>query len=166
MKRWQKLAASGAGAALIAAALTAGWEGKVNRAHYDPYAKIWDICYGHTQGVKAGDVATDEQCEAWLIEDQAAAKAAVDRCIHVPLNALQQAAFTSAAHNLGPAIVCGSTLQAKANAGDLVGACLQLTDALDKRGNAVGWVKAGGQVVDGLRNRRVDERNACLGYLR
>ena len=165
MKRWQKLAASGAGAAIIAAAMTAGWEGKVNRAHFDPYAKIWDICYAHTKNVKAGDVATDAQCDAWLIEDQAAAKAAVNRCIHVPLNVLQEAAFTSAAHNLGAAIVCGSTLQAKANDGDLIGACLQLTDALDKRGNNVGWVKAGGGVVDGLRNRRVDERNACLGYI-
>lgn len=165
MKRWQKLAASGATAAAIAAAMTMGWEGKVNVAHFDRYAKIWDICYGHTKNVKAGDTATDAQCEAWLIEDQAYAKAAVYRCIHAPLNTLQEVAFTVAAYNLGSSIVCGSTLQARANAGDLVGACLQLTDALDRKGNNVGWTHAGGVPVQGLRNRRTEERNACLGYI-
>lgn len=164
MKRWQKLAASGAGAALIAAAMTAGWEGTQNRAYFDTMGKVWTICTGHTAGVKPGDVATDAQCEAYLIEDQAAAAAAVDRCIHVPLTAPQRAAFIDASFNLGPSVVCGSTLQRKANAGDIVGACLELTDALNSKGNRVGWVHAGGKVVDGLRNRRVDDRNACLGY--
>lgn len=166
MKRWQKVAASGAGAVAIAAAMTMGWEGKVNRAHYDRYAKIWDICYGHTKDVKPGDTATDEQCEAWLKQDQAEAFAAVDRCIHTPLNEFQRAAFAVGAYNLGPSLVCGSTLQAKANTGDLTGACLELTDALDKRGNYVGWTHAGGAVVQGLRNRRTEERNLCMGYLK
>ena len=164
MKRWQKLAAGGAGAAAIAAAMTMGWEGSSNRAYFDPMGNVWTICTGHTGGVKGGDVATDAQCEAYLVQDQAAATAAVNRCIRGPLTEPQRAAFIDAAFNIGPSVVCGSTLQAKVNAGDIVGACLQLTDALDKRGNNVGWVHAGGKVVDGLRNRRVDERNACLGY--
>lgn len=164
MKRWQKLAASGACAAAIAGAMTVDWEGRVYLAHFDRYANIWDICSGHTKGVKPGDVATEAQCDAYLKEDQADATAAVDRCIHAPLNEPQRAAFIVAAFNLGPAVVCGSTLQKRANAGDITGACLQLTDALDKHGNVIGWTYAGGQAVQGLRNRRTDERNLCLGY--
>lgn len=164
LKRWQKLAMGGASAALIAGAMTVDWEGTVYRAHFDAYARIWDICSGHTKGVKPGDVATQAQCDAYLAEDQAEATTAVQRCIHVSLTEPQRAAFIVAAFNLGPSVVCGSTLQRKANSGDVLGACLQLTDALDRKGNNVGWTHAGGQVVSGLRNRRTDERNACIGY--
>lgn len=166
MKRWQKLALSGAGAAAIAAGMSMDWEGTVHRAYFDKFGKVWTICAGHTAGVKPGDVATDEQCQAYLQQDQTEARAAVQRCIHAPLTEPQRAAFIDAAFNLGPSVVCGSTLQRKANAGDVIGACLQLTDALDRRGNLTGWSYAGGQFVQGLHNRRVDERNACLGYFR
>jgi lysozyme len=164
VKRWQKLAASGAGAVAIAVAMTVQWEGTVYRAHFDPFAKVWDICNGHTKGVQPGDTATKAQCDAYLAEDMATARADVERCIHVPLTESQRAAFQVAAYNLGASVVCGSTLQAKANAGDVIGACLQLTDALDRRGNVVGWTYAGGEARQGLRNRRTDERNACIGY--
>lgn len=166
MKRWQKLAASGAAAAAIAAAMTADWEGRVYPAYFDAAGQVWTICDGHTRGVKPGDVATDAQCDAYLMQDQAEAAAAVARCIRVPLTEPQRAALIDATHNLGPSVVCGSTLQAKANAGDMMGACLELTDARDRKGNRVGWTHAGGQRMQGLANRRVDNRNACLGYFR
>jgi lysozyme len=163
LKRWQTLAIGGASSVAIAAAFLGSWEGTTTTAHFDPYAKIWDICNGHTKGVKPGDTATQAQCDAWLIEDMTHARAAVARCIHVPLNPPQEAAFISAAYNLGPSIVCGSTLQRMANAGNITGACLQLTDALN-HGNYVGWTFAGGQPVQGLRNRQTEARNLCIGY--
>lgn len=166
MKRWQKLALSGAGATVIAAAMTMDWEGTVHRAYFDKFGQVWTICTGHTAGVKPGDVATDEQCQAYLQQDQAAARAAVQRCITAPLTEPQRAAFIDAAFNLGPGVMCDSTLRSKANSGDVIGACLQLTDALDKHGNRTGWSYAHGQFVQGLHNRRIDERNACLGYFR
>ena len=166
MKRWQKLAMAGATATAIATAMTVDWEGTVNRAYFDRAGQVWTICTGHTKGVRAGDVATDAQCQAYLEQDQADARAAVVRCIRAPLTEPQRAALIDAAFNLGPSVVCGSTLQAKANSGDLIGACLELTDALDKKGNRTGWSYAGGVRVQGLANRRVDERNACLGYFR
>lgn len=166
MKRWQKLAMSGATAAAIAAGMSMDWEDTVHRAYFDRLGQVWTICTGHTRGVKPGDTATDDQCAAYLQQDQAEARAAVSRCIHAPLTEPQRAAFIDAAFNLGPSVVCGSTLQRLANSGDVIGACLQLTDALDKRGNRSGWSYAGGQFVQGLHNRRVDERNACLGYFR
>ena len=163
LKRWQKLAIAGATAAAISSAMIVDWEGTVYVAHWDRYAKIWDICNGHTKGVKPGDTATQAQCDQYLIEDKAQATADVARCIHVPLTEPQRAGFIVAAYNL-PGIVCGSTLQRLANSGDVIGACLQLTDALDKRGNVTGWTYAGGVPVQGLRNRRTDERNVCIGY--
>jgi len=166
MKRWQKLAMSGATAVAIASAMTLDWEGTVNKAYFDRAGNVWTICAGHTKGVRAGDVATDAQCEAYLEQDQADARGAVKRCIHAPLTESQRAAFIDAVFNLGPSVVCGSTLQAKANSGDVIGACLELTDAKDRRGNSVGWTHAGGERMQGLANRRVDNRNACLGYFR
>lgn len=166
MKKWKKLAASGAGALVIAIAMATGWEGgNVHTAYWDSYGHVWTICAGHTSGVHEGDTATDAQCDDYMRKDMANAQAAVDRCIHVKLNRLERAAFLDAAYNLGPSVVCGSTLQRLANSGNLTGACLQLTDALDKRGNVVGWTYSGGQMVQGLRNRRTDERNLCIGYL-
>lgn len=166
MKPWQKLAASGASALAIAAALAMGWEGgNVHKAYWDSYGHVWTICAGHTGGVHKGDTATDAQCEAYMQADMAHAAAAVDRCIHAKLSSLERAAFIDAAYNIGPSVVCGSTLQRLANSGDVTGACLQLTDALDKRGNVVGWTYSGGKMVQGLRNRRTDERNLCIGYI-
>lgn len=167
MKKWQKLAASGAGALAIAAAMAMGWEGgNVHRAYWDAYGHVWTICAGHTDDVHKGDVATDAQCNAYMRKDMGHAAAAVDRCIHVKLSNLERAAFIDAAYNIGPSVVCGSTLQRMANSGNVTGACLQLTDALDKRGNNTGWTYSGGKMVQGLRNRRTDERNLCIGYIR
>lgn len=166
MKRWKQLAAAGALAAVITGAFIPEWEGTQNRAYWDAAGQVWTICSGHTRGVKAGDVATDDQCATFLREDMAEADAAVSRCIRVPLKERERAAFSSAAFNLGPDVVCGSTLQARANAGDVPGACLQLTDALNKRGNVKGWTYAGGVESAGARNRRTAERNLCLGYFK
>lgn len=86
----------------------------------------WTICFGHTKGVKAGDVATDAQCKAWLDEDMRNAIAVVDRCIATELTVTQLAALAGATGNLGPQVVCGSTLQRKANEGDMRGMCTEL----------------------------------------
>ena len=53
-----------AGAATIAAivAFIGPWEGRRYTAYQD-IVGVWTICEGHTKGVKAGDVATDAQCD-------------------------------------------------------------------------------------------------------
>lgn len=60
--------------------------------------------------------------------------------------------MTSAAYNVGPAVVCGSTLQRYANASEWPAACSQL-----KR-----WVYGGGQVLPGLVKRRDAEYKVCM----
>lgn len=141
-------------AAVLAAVATIGghFEGRRLVAYQD-VVNVWSLCDGHTAGVKPGDTATPAQCDAWLQEEMGEALATVQRCIIRPLNMGQLVAFTDATYNLGPAVVCGSTLQRLANAGDLVGACNQLPR----------WNHAGGKVVDGLTQRRVLEQRICLG---
>ena len=147
-----KVAGYVAAAAIAAAAVIgAHYEGKSNVAYAD-VGGIPTICYGHTHGVSASDVATDAQCEAWLRQDMGEAVEAVNRGIP-GLSFGPLVAFTDAAYNAGPNIVCGSTLQRKALAGDIAGACNELPR----------WVHAGGQVQPGLVKRRAAEQAICLG---
>ena len=94
----------------LASALTSHYEG-VRYTAYQDTGGVWTICYGHTHGVRQGDTATPAQCRAWLDADMPVAYAAVNRCITAALTVTQAAAFTDAAFNLGPKVVCGSTLQ-------------------------------------------------------
>lgn len=74
------------------------------------------VCYGHTgPDVKFGDTKTPDECKALLQDDLKAANDVVHRCITVPMTQGQEAALTSATYNVGPSIVCGSTLQRYAN---------------------------------------------------
>lgn len=59
------------------------------------------IAYGHTKGVKIGDVCDFEQAEAWLIEDCAWAWAAIQNKVEVPLMQSQAGALLSFVYNLG-----------------------------------------------------------------
>lgn len=138
----------------IATTLGAHYEGTRHVAYQD-VGDVWTICQGHTAGVQPGDTANDAQCRAWLQRDMGHAYAAVQRCIHVPLTIGQAAAFTDATYNLGAQVVCGSTLQRLANAGDVHGACAQLSR----------WNKVDGKPLRGLTDRRADEYALCVGGL-
>lgn len=110
------------------------------------------VCYGHTGGVEDRRYSANE-CLALLRKDMAAANAIVRSCIRVPMTYGQEVALTDAAYNIGPAVVCGSTLQRMANAGNWLGACAQLSR----------WDKAAGQTLPGLVKRRAEERAICEG---
>lgn len=140
----------------LAAALVAKWEGVRYPVYPDPATggAPWTVCYGHTgPEVKPGQTYTQAQCDILLQHDLAIAQGIVRKCIKAPMQPHQEAALISATFNIGPRVVCGSTLQAKANAGDWAGACAQLSR----------WDKAGGRVMRGLTLRRIDERATCEG---
>lgn len=141
----------GATAIGIAAAVANQFEGVRLIAYQDVVGK-WTICHGHTKGVNKGDTATMEQCAAYLIDDMGVADATVKQCITVALNVYQNAAFDDLAFNVGQSAVCGSTLANLANAGDLVGACHQLSR----------WVYAGKVRYQGLIRRRATDLDLCL----
>ena len=151
-KPW--LFAIGLSAAAIAYQIVPVQEDTVYRAYPDPvsHGPPWTICRGHTEHVHPGDVATKAQCDEYLVQDTAKAAKIVARCIHVPLNVNQAAALYDATINEGPQVVCGSTVQSSANAGNYAGMCASLAR----------FIKAGGQYINGLVERRVDDIELCV----
>lgn len=121
-----------ASAIACVAAAVGVYEGRLYRAYPDS-GGVWTICEGHTRGVKPGDMATPEQCDAYKRDDLRRAAESVVGCLSVEPTVNQLAAFTDFEFNTGR--FCGSSLQRKANAGDMRGAC-----------QAIGlYVYAGGQ---------------------
>ena len=138
----------------LAAPLIAKWEG-VRYAPYRDAVGVLTVCYGHTgRDIVASKTYTKAECQAFLDADMAIADAAVRRCIPVPMLRQVEAALVSATFNLGPQVVCGSTVQRKALANDWPGACA----AIDL------YNKGGGRVMRGLVLRRADERALCQGH--
>jgi lysozyme len=142
------------GAAMAAAvAVVAQWEGLYN----DPYKDIvgvWTVCYGQT----AADHTvmrrySDAECKEMLPKSLKKYDDGIRQCLTGELPDSMRIAFLSATYNIGVSAFCGSSMARLANRGDLRGAC----DAL------LMWIRAGGKVVKGLYNRRVDERRICLG---
>ena len=138
---------------LAAGALIARWEG----VRYEPYRDavgVLTVCYGHTgPDIVPGKQYTIDECRALLDADMRVANAEVRRCLPMPMLRQIEVALTSATFNLGPRVVCGSTLQRKALANDWPGACSEL----DR------WNQAGGRVMRGLTLRRGNERQVCEG---
>jgi lysozyme len=138
----------------IGSIMTRQHEGISFTAYPDPatHGSPYTICYGHTKGVIKGMTATQDQCNAWLAQDYAEHQRVVAQCIHVTLNVNQAAALYDAVHNLGPKVVCGSTLQRAANDSNYTAMCNQLPR----------WNKVNKKVWKGLTNSRMDERELCL----
>ncbi|KWV42144.1 glycoside hydrolase [Rhizobium altiplani] len=145
------------------------WEGLVLKSHWDPYAKIYDICYGETQingkPVTAGMSFSKAECDAML-------SARVSRDYYEPLTkcipdfAMKpvslQASLTSGAYNFGTSAACRSTAANLARANQYRAACEAQT----------AFNKAGGKIVNGLVNRRemgdaqrIGEAELCVSGL-
>jgi len=108
----------GFSAAALAMAVIVKWEGQRFVPYYDPVG-VLTVCYGHTgPDVIAGKRYTLAECNALLQHDIAVATAMVQRCLPMPKPDHVQAALISATFNIGPRVVCGSTLQRKALAGN------------------------------------------------
>jgi len=110
-------------------------------------AGVWTIGYGHTKGVKEGDAIEQEAAEAFLIEDLEEFEQAVARLVKVPITQQQFDALVSFTFNLGAGNLAASTLLRKLNNYQYIEVPEQM----------MRWVKAGGQVLDGLVRRRAAE---------
>lgn len=122
-------------------------EGLYLKAYVCP-AGLWTIGYGHTRGVKPGDVITRQQAEELLQSDLQEFEGCVKRAVTVPLTQNQFDALVSFTFNVGCKKFVTSTLLKKLNAGDYVGAAAEF----DK------WVRSNGVVLPGLVRRRKAER--------
>lgn len=148
------IVAVGASAAAILATYVPKFEGVVLRGYRDPVG-IVTACAGHTATAVLGRPYTKAECEQLLVSDLAEHAEGVNKCIKRPLTPGQRAAFVSFAFNVGTSKFCGSTMARKANAGDMAGACAELSK----------WTYAGGRQLPGLVKRRVTERAICEGRM-
>ncbi len=114
-------------------------------------AGVWTIGYGHTAGVKQGQVITQAQADAYLIADCQKFADYVDNPSYVPItksiNNNQRDALISFAYNCG--------------AGSLRTLCKGRTAAQIAEAILL-YDKAGGKVLAGLTKRRKVERELFL----
>ncbi len=150
MSRAKLAAKIGAAATALAVPLVMLYEGTVLQSYRDPIG-IVTACVGHTgPELRMGQRYTRQQCEDMLYGDLLKHAQALD-CIKRPMTDGQKAAFVSFAFNVGNKASCDSTLARKANAGDMPGACAELSR----------WTWAGGRELPGLVKRRAAERELC-----
>ncbi|WP_426575979.1 lysozyme [Xenorhabdus stockiae] len=130
------------------------YEGLKLKAYPDPATggTPWTIGFGHTKGVKKGDVITEQQAEIFLHDDLQPIYTTLRRLVKVPLSQSQFDALCSFIFNCGRGNFSGSTLLKKLNQGDYSGAAVEFSR----------WNKAAGKVMRGLDNRRASERQMFL----
>lgn len=150
--------------ALERAALTAGlmvltpeMEGTRLEAYPDS-GGVWTICTGYTHGVQPGDVATPDECDAYL---RSSLRESVDFVLKraPPVSLLCRIAIADMHYNAGPGAVRRSTLLRLAESGDQAGAAYQF----------MRWVYVGGRDCrdpasncPGIVTRREIQRDLCL----
>jgi lysozyme len=130
------------------AMLTEQFEGCSLTAYADVKG-VWTIGYGHTGGVQPGQTCTQEEADAWLQIDIQGAVRAVQTLVRVPLTQDEFNALVDFVFNVGSGNFAASTMLARLNLGDYAGAAAQFQR----------WDLAGGNVVQGLLNRRIAEEN-------
>lgn len=121
---------------------------------YQDVVGVWTIGYGHTKGVKQGDVCTLEEADVFLDEDLWWVNKALEVGIspQVPITHSMREALSSFIFNVGADAFLKSTLLKKLNKQDYLGAANEL----------LRWNKAGGNVIEGLKTRRRTERTLFL----
>jgi lysozyme len=141
------------------------FEGCRHNAYLDSTG-IPTIGYGHTEGVKMGDVCTQEQADAWLIDNYDQAEDIVKNAVsgYVELNDNQLGALTSFVYNVG----AGETGRKDGLVHLVSGGPSHLliyTRRQDWKNAAdqfLSWDRAGGVVLLGLQRRRAAERALFL----
>ena len=114
---------------------------------YKCSAGVWTIGYGHTTGVKEGDVCTQEEAEKLLRGDILKFEQYVSDNVKVDLDQSQFDALVCWTYNLGVGNLRSSTMLKKLNEGDYKSVPFEMRR----------WNKAGGKTLDGLIRRRQAE---------
>lgn len=110
---------------------------------------ILTIGYGHTTGVKLGDIITQADADRYLLQDIKRFEQAVSALVKVPINENQFSALVSFAFNVGVGNLKSSTLLKKLNLRDYKGC----SNEFDR------WVYGSNKKpLEGLKKRRKLER--------
>jgi GH24 family phage-related lysozyme (muramidase) len=134
----------------LATPFIAKWEGLETTAYRD-IVGVPTVCYGETRGVKIGDTYTKAQCFQMLNKAVGEYYADLQPYMtnkNIPVGV--QASMLELAYNVGIGAAGNSTMMKLANQGKYKEACEELRK----------WVKAGGETVKGLVNRRADSKVA------
>ena len=116
---------------------------------YKCSANVWTIGYGHTKNVKEGDRISQDQANCFLMQDLYSVERAIVRLVKVKINQNQFDALCSLIFNIGISAFNKSTLLAKLNKDDYVGAAEQFRR----------WNKVNNVVMAGLVRRRQAEED-------
>lgn len=143
------------------------WEQNVLKPYLD-VGGVPTACAGVTgsaitQAYRSGYIFTEVECASLnaraVADHETGLRASIDDRIEFQIPDLTMAAFISWTYNVGTGAAARSTLVRKINAGDLTGACEQLSR----------WTRVNGTIIRGLENRRVrgdnkriSERTLCL----
>ncbi len=126
--------------------MTEQFEGCNHMAYKDARGTL-TIGYGHTAGVLPNMMISQDQAEAFLMQDIQNAAATVNKLVKVPLTQAEFDALTDFVFNCGSGNFLCSTLLHKLNAGDYAGCSHEFEK----------WDRCNGQEVAGLLRRRVAE---------
>ncbi len=133
-------------------ALIKQYEG-FSKAPYRCPAGLWTIGYGHTGGVHEHTTSISEtQASELLARDVREAEVAVSELIEIDVNENQFSALVSLLFNIGRTNFAHSTLLKKLNAEEIE----QAADEFLR------WIYASGTPLQGLKNRRIAERELFL----
>lgn len=122
---------------------------------YQDSKGVWTIGYGSTEGVHAGMTITQQQADERFAADLHTAETSVNCQVAVPLNQNQFDALVSLVFNIGAEAFEESTLLKLLNQSSYIGAAAQFPR----------WDMSGGEFVQGLLNRRIEERNLFMEVL-
>jgi len=110
-------------------------------------AGVWTIGYGHTEGIKEGDIVSPQEADKLLRADVFKFEEYVTDNVTVKLTQNQFDALVTWTFNLGVGNLRNSTMLKKLNNADYTSVPFEM-----KR-----WNKAGGKTLDGLVRRRQAE---------
>ena len=119
---------------------------------YQCQAGVWTIGYGHTKGVKKGDMITELKAETLLVIDLQNSEYTVNKLVKAPLNQNQFDSLVSFVFNVGSGNFQKSTLLKKLNKKDYAGAANEFQK----------WIYANKKVSNGLKRRREAEKRLFL----
>lgn len=130
------------------------FEGCRLKAYPDPgtNGEPYTIGYGHTGGVKLGDVMTQAQADSTLRLDLDKVCEQIKPCLKIQLNDNQFSALVVFVFNCGIGNFKSSTMLRLINSNKIQ----EAADQFEK------WDKAAGKVMAGLHNRRLAEKTLYL----
>lgn len=119
---------------------------------YKDSGGVWTIGYGHIKNVLPTDIISQEQADLFLLQDLKPTEICINENVKVVINQNQFNSLSSFIFNVGVNAFSKSTLLKKLNSGDYSGAANEF----------MRWVYDNGRFVQGLFNRREDEKNLFL----